>query len=185
MLSFSFPYIQKKKKKRKLLVIFQHLPGFCGYELLLESSTRSSGDLNTLSLWSSVFLFLYKYGIRNNHRQADGLLKIYLGIACIRICYSRCSVVVFVMVLMVFLNFCFQAWIVQMKFRRRLAPLSSTSWGCAPIWHGCVSTASFLTFPIVIFFPNFITWTQLARSQPGVARCGINKGQFSFPAFCQ
>jgi len=83
--------------------------------------------LNTLSLWSSAFSFLHEYGIRNNTRQADGLMKIYVGIACMRSCYYRCSVVV--VVPMVFLNSCFQAWMVEGEFWRRLMPLCSASWG--------------------------------------------------------
>lgn len=41
----------------KLFVIFQYLPGFCVYEVFLESSIRSSGDLNTLSLLEFSFYF--------------------------------------------------------------------------------------------------------------------------------
>lgn len=92
-----------------MFVVFHNLPGFCGSELLLELSTRNGGDLNIFSPQSSAFLILHEYGIRNNPRQTNGLLKIYLGIAHARSCYYS-SVVVFVTVLMVILNSCFQIW---------------------------------------------------------------------------
>lgn len=128
MLSFSFPCFLKKKKNqtnksRKLFVIFHNLPDFCGYELVLELSTRSGGDLSIFSLHSSAFLFLHEYGFRNNPRQANGLLRIYLGIAHVRSCYYS-SMVVFVMVI---LNSCFPTWMVQMEFKTHLVSLCSMS----------------------------------------------------------
>lgn len=96
-------------------MISHNLPAFCVYGLLLGLSTRSGGDLNIFSPQSSAFLFLHEYGIRNNSRQASGLLKIYLWIALVRSCYYS-SVVVFVMVLRVILNSCFQTWMVQLEF---------------------------------------------------------------------